>query len=383
MNIVIVTDSFKGSLTSLEAGCAVRDGFLSVLPNAEITVLPIADGGEGTVEALTSGGRGEIIKCKATSPLGEEITAEYGILKNGTAVIEMASAAGLALVPKQLRDPMRATTRGVGELILDALEHGCRNFIIGIGGSATNDGGTGMLLALGYSFTDTDGRELTDGCASLASIARISAENADVRLAECRFRVACDVTNGLLGENGCSAVFAPQKGAREEDLSKMDSALAHLAALTREYITPNADDSFPGVGAAGGLGFALKYYLGATLERGCPLIIDETGAEKYISEAQLVVTGEGRLDKQSLMGKLPMCVASLCSSYSVPVIALGGGVDDSCTSFCDSGISAYFPIVHAPCTLERAMDADLARRNLTRTAEQIARVMLVGACLGS
>lgn len=377
MNIVIVTDSFKGSLTSFEAGCAVRDGFLEAMPEADITVLPVADGGEGTVEALTSGGRGKLIKCTVTSPIGERIVAQYGILNSGTCVIEIASAAGLTLVPNDLRNPMLASTRGVGELILDALDHRCRNFIIGIGGSATNDGGMGMLSALGYRFTDIRGEDITEGCAMMSSIAKISSENADKRLSECRFRVACDVTNVLLGANGCSAVFAPQKGARDDDIKFMDSALAVYAQRTCEYISPDANADFPGTGAAGGLGYALKYYLGATLERGCPLIMEETGAEEYIAKSQLVVTGEGRLDSQSFMGKLPMCIASLGKRYNVPVIALGGGVDVAESSLRDSGITACFPIVHAPCSLETAMQPEIAKKNLRRTAEQIARVMRI------
>lgn len=378
MKIVIAMDSFKGSLTSLEAGCAVADGIRRAAPDAELEVLPLADGGEGTVAALCSDDRGELVKIPVSSPTGDTVIAEYGILSGGTAVIEIAEASGLFLVSPERRDPMTVSTRGVGELILDALDRGSRSFIVGIGGSATNDGGTGMLRALGYRFLDVDGCDIPEGCAALSSLASISCENADARLAECSFKVACDVTNPLLGELGCSAVFAPQKGAKADNIPTMDHALGVLAAVTKKCVCDSADPEFPGVGAAGGLGYAFKYYLGATLEAGCPLILKETGALSQIEKADVVITGEGRLDAQSLMGKLPTSVAQAAARFDVPVIAVGGSVSDD-VALNDGGLAAYFPIVHAPCTLDFAMERERAQQNLRRTAEQIMRLWLVGA----
>lgn len=382
MRIVIAADSFKGSLTSLEAGRAIADGVARAVPDAELEILPIADGGEGTVAALCSDGRGERVKLSVSSPTGEAASAEYGILKDGTAVIEIAQAAGLSLVSPARRDPAVLSTRGVGELILNALDRGCRSFTVGIGGSATNDGGTGMLRALGYRFFDRNGCEVPEGCTPLSSLYSISSETAEPRLSECSFRVACDVTNPLLGELGCSAVFAPQKGAREQDIPTMEHALDVYSDVVKRCVCDAADAAYPGVGAAGGLGFAFKYFLGASLEAGCPLILEQTGALSRIAEAELVITGEGKIDEQSLMGKLPMSVARAAARFDVPVIAVGGGVSNA-ASLCDGGLAAYFPIVHAPCTLSEAMDRETAQLNLRRTAEQIMRVWLLGRAYAS
>ncbi len=375
MKIVIVTDSFKGSLTSLEAGLSVKRGFAEVFRDAEISVFSIADGGEGTVDALTDGGRGEKVAVKVMGPLGESVTAEYGILPNGCAVIEMAQAAGLPLVPTDKRDPMKTTTYGVGELILHALERGCRRFILGIGGSATNDGGEGMLAALGYRFLDCDGDDIPFGCGGLSRLWRIDASGADSRLSECTFRVACDVTNPLLGESGCSAVFAPQKGASDTDIPVMDNILASYAEIVKRDVNVDADTSFPGAGAAGGLGFALKYFLNADLERGCPMIMRETGLSDQIKVADLVITGEGRLDAQSVMGKVPASVALEAGKYGVPVIALGGCIGEGAVRLNDCGVCAYFPILQKPCTIAEAMDRDTAAHNVRLTAEQAARLI--------
>ncbi|MBQ8523141.1 MAG: glycerate kinase [Clostridia bacterium] len=376
MNIVAVIDSFKGSLTSMEAGTAVSEGIAKALPDSIVSVFPVADGGEGTVDALTDGGRGEKVCVTVTGPLSDPVEAEYGVLaESGCAVIEMAQAAGLPLVPEDKRDPMYTTTYGVGELILHALDRGCRRFIMGIGGSATNDGGAGMLSALGFEFLDCEGKPVPDGCAGLGKLSRVCADRADVRLRECTFRVACDVTNPLLGDNGCSAVFAPQKGASAEDIPVMDAYLKGYAELTQRDVNEGADACFPGAGAAGGLGFALKYYLNATLERGCPMIMRETGVEDSIAEADLVITGEGRLDAQSVMGKVPQSVAEIAKKHGVPVIALGGGIGDGAEGLNECGVDAYFPILHAPCTLADAMDKGTAINNLKRTSEQISRLI--------
>jgi len=375
MKIVIALDSFKGSLTSLEAGNAVNQGVSAVFPDAEVTVFPIADGGEGTVDALTDGERGEKVTSEVSGPLGERVSACYGVLCGGAAVIETAQAAGLTLVPEDKRDPMETTTCGVGELIRHALDRGCRRFILGIGGSATNDGGTGMLAALGYRFLDVNGDCIPCGCAGLSRLSRIDTSWADERLSECDFRVACDVTNPLLGENGCSAVFAPQKGADAESIPLMDGLLTFYANVVKRDVNLEADPSFPGAGAAGGLGFALKYFLGAALERGCPMIMRETGLSEKIRSADLVITGEGRLDAQSVMGKVPFSIADAAKDGGVPVIALGGCIGEGAEKLSTCGVSAYFPILHAPCTLEIAMKKEVATENLRRTAGQIARTI--------
>lgn len=376
MKIVVIIDSFKGSLTSMEAGAAVSEGIAKALPDSVVSVFSIADGGEGTVNALTDGGRGEKVRVTVMGPLSDPVEAEYGVLaESGCAVIEMAQAAGLPLVPEDKRDPMYTTTYGVGEMILHALDRGCRRFIVGIGGSATNDGGSGMLRALGFEFLDCEGKPVPDGCRGLGKLSCVCADRADVRLRECTFRVACDVTNPLLGDNGCSAVFAPQKGAKKGDIPVMDSFLAGFAEITRSDVNTAADPAFPGAGAAGGLGFAFKYYLGASLERGCPMIMSEIGLEGYIKEADLVITGEGRLDAQSAMGKVPFSVSEIAGKYGVPVIALGGCIGDGAEVLCEHGLCAYFPILHAPCTLADAMDKSTALNNLRRTSEQIVRLI--------
>ena len=325
MKAVIAIDSFKGSLSSLEAGKAAEEGIKRVFPEAETVIRPVADGGEGTVEALVSGLDGQFIETNARDPLGRPIRAKYGILPDNTAVIEMAAASGLTLLSESERNPMLTTTYGTGELILDAVRRDCRSFIIGIGGSATNDGGIGCLQALGFGMLDKNGRQIGYGAESLSQLAAVTAENAVPELKECRFYAACDVANPLCGDNGCSAVFSPQKGADAEMIRLMDSWLMHYAEITKQF-NPSAAPDTAGAGAAGGLGYALMYYLNAELESGVDLIMRETRLEEDIKNSDIVITGEGCLDSQTAMGKAPVGIARIAKKYGKPVIAFSGAV---------------------------------------------------------
>lgn len=374
MKILTVIDSFKGSMSSLEAGEAAAEGIHRADPDAEVTVRALADGGEGTVQAMVSNGNGRFRTVQVTGPLGTPVSCEYGILQeNGTAVIEMAGAAGLVLVPEEKRNPLNTTTYGVGEVIRDAIGQGCRKFIIGIGGSATNDGGIGMLQALGYGFLDRHGHQIPYGAAGLKELETITDEFVIPELAECRFRIACDVKNTLCGEQGCSAVFGPQKGATPSMIGQMDQWLERYAALAAEKF-PHADPEKAGTGAAGGLGFAFLTFTDAVLMSGIDIVLEETRMEEKIREADLVITGEGRLDGQTAMGKAPIGVARLASKYGKTVVALSGSVTKDASSCNDAGITAFFPIVRGPVSLEQAMCGKNARENLADTAEQVYRL---------
>ena len=377
MTITVAVDSFKGSLSTFESERAVSEGIKRVLPDAKIYSCPLADGGEGTVDAVTYGGGGEKIIVSVTGPLGEKVNAEYGIIPStGTAVIEMSSAAGITLVPESDRNPLYTTTYGVGEIILDAIERGCRKFIIGIGGSATNDGGVGMLSALGFEFLDEKGNKLCRGAMALRDIKEINLERADARLKECSFNIACDVKNPLCGENGCSAIYGPQKGATPEIVKDMDKWLSEFSRLTKEKIS-HADENYPGCGAAGGLGFAFMAYLGGKLTSGIELVIAETGLEEMVKDSDLVITGEGRLDGQTAMGKAPIGVAKLAKKYGKKVIALSGAVTDDAKKCNEHGIDAFFTILRKPCSLEDAMNVENAYKNMADTVEQIIRLYIL------
>ena len=370
MKVLIAIDSFKGSLTSLEAGRAAERGILRAMPDADVTVKPLADGGEGTAEALITGmgGRGQSVTVH--DPLGREITAEYGILPDGTAVMEMAAAAGLTLLGEDERDIMSASTCGVGEMIADAVRKGCRDFIIGIGGSATNDGGAGCLQALGFGLFDGNGAPISRGARGLADLAEITADGALHELRDCRFRVACDVKNPLCGEKGCSRVFAPQKGADAEDIPLMDGWLGHYAE-TMKRTFPQADPNCEGAGAAGGMGFALMFALGAELRSGAELVMEAVAMEQAVQQADIVVTGEGCLDGQTAMGKAPVVMAALAKKYGKPVLAFGGAVGRGAELLREKGIDACFSIQTRPCTLAEAMNSETAAENLSKTAEQV------------
>ena len=374
MKAVIAMDSFKGSISSIEAGNAVAEGILRVFPDTDTILKPVADGGEGTVEALVSGLNGRLCETKVSDPLGRKINAKYGILQKNTAVIEMAAASGLTLLSENERDPMLTTTYGTGELILSAIRNGCRDFIIGIGGSATNDGGIGCLQALGFGMLDAKGRQIESGAKGLSHLAEITDTNVIPELKECSFKVACDVTNPLCGENGCSAVFAPQKGAKAELIPIMDGYFHNYAELTRKY-NAAASPETSGAGAAGGLGFALMYYLDAEFESGIELIIHETKLEDAVKDADVVITGEGCLDSQTAMGKAPVGIAKIAKKYGKPVIAFSGAVKSGAELCNQNGIDAYFPILRQISTLEAAMDKTTAYRNLADTTEQVFRTI--------
>ena len=453
MKIVIAMDSFKGCLSSREAGEAAAEGVRQVWPDAEVVVRPLADGGEGTVAALAEG---ETERVTVTGPLGEPVECEYGIVRknrrfggkssghmanadvgkcetNATndllAVIECSAACGLTLVPQEQRNPMYTTTYGLGEVILDAMSKGFRRFLIGLGGSATNDGGAGMLQALGYRLTDAEGNDIGRGAAGLMKLVKIERPAAEQTsrtrietavteqasrtgietaiaeqasragsetpaaeqtprtgietpapqypgelaglVKECTFRVACDVTNPLCGPLGCSAVFGPQKGARTEDIPAMDEALRRYAVKVRE-----SDPDTPGSGAAGGLGFAFRAMLGAELLPGSQLVIQETKLEQYIADADLVITGEGRLDAQTAMGKAPAAVAALARAHGVAVIALAGSVQAEESILRKMGLSAWYGINDRTAyDLATAMQPEVARRNMIETAARAIREM--------
>ena len=376
MKITVAIDSFKGSLNTFQSGAAVSDAIHVVYPDADVQVCPLADGGEGTVSAIVSALHGEICKVEVCGPLGQKVVAEYGVVpERRLAIIEMSAASGITLVPSEKRNPLDTTTYGVGELIFHAIEKmGCRNFLIGIGGSATNDGGIGMLSALGFEFLDKYGNPVSRFGKGLSDIAKINTDKALPSLKECKFEVACDVNNPLCGEFGCSRIYGPQKGADEKIIRDMDSWLKNYADLTKS-VFENADATIPGAGAAGGLGFAFLSYLGASLTSGIELVIRVTELEKYIKDSDIVVTGEGRLDAQSCMGKAPVGVAKTAKKYGKPVIAFSGAVTKDAGLCNEHGIDAFFPIVRTPCTLSDAMKTDNAYSNLKNTAEQAFRLV--------
>ncbi len=375
MKVVIAIDSLKGSLSSMEAGMAIKDGILAAKPDAEVIVKPLADGGEGTTDALIEGMNGERIDLTVTGPMHTPVDAYYGYLKDtNTAVMEMASAAGITLVPDSEKNPLLATSYGVGEMINDAIQRGCRNFIIGIGGSVTNDGGIGMLKALGVRFLDENGEDAGEGGQALAKIARIDVSGMNPLLKECHIQVACDVNNPLCGENGSTYVYGPQKGVTEDMKKTLDEAMAHFARVTSETLE-NDYMNTPGAGAAGGLGYAFLAYTGAALTPGIELILDAVGLEEELSGADVVVTGEGRLDFQTAMGKAPVGVARLAKKYNAKVIAFAGSVTKEATACNKEGIDAFFPILRGVCTLAEAMDPVAARNNMTATVEQVFRLL--------
>ncbi|MCR5227619.1 MAG: glycerate kinase [Eubacterium sp.] len=383
MKVVFAIDSMKGSLSSMECGKAAAQGLLRAIPDAEYEVRPLADGGEGTVQAVTTGCGGTFREANVMNPLGKRIRATYGIIENPnkTAIIEISAAAGLTLIPDVDRDPFKTTTYGVGELILDAIEQGCRHFIIGLGGSATNDAGIGMLQALGVKFYDSsriltgDNGYLTGG--DLEFISRMSPDSFNPVLSECTFRIACDVDNPLFGPRGASRIFGPQKGLFDSEIDAADKWMRNFAKLSKESLHRDVDPDVPGCGAAGGLGFAFKYFLGGNLEPGNKIVIDETNLKNYISDADIVVTGEGMLDAQTAMGKAPIGIAHIAKVFNKPVIALVGSVAASFDGDSLPDVDAYFPIMRRPVSLEQAMDPATAKVNIAATAEQIFRLLQI------
>ena len=363
------------AIGSMEAGMAVREGILAAKPDAEVIVKPLADGGEGTTDALIEGMHGERIDLTVTGPMHTPVPAYYGYLADSqTAVMEMASAAGITLVPDDETNPLLATSYGVGEMMNDAMQKGCRHFIIGIGGSATNDGGIGMLKALGVRFLDENGEDAGEGGQALAKVAQIDTSGLNPLLKECQIQVACDVNNPLCGENGSTYVYGPQKGVTEEMKKQLDEDMAHFARVTSEALG-NDHRNTPGTGAAGGLGFAFLSYIGATLTPGIELILNAVELEQELSDADVVVTGEGRLDFQTAMGKAPVGVARLAKKYHAKVIAFAGSVTKEAAACNKEGIDAFFPILRSVCTLTEAMDPISARSNMTATVEQVFRLL--------
>jgi glycerate kinase len=372
MKIIIAPDSFKESLTAPEVAEQIAAGFREVFPAADYRLLPLADGGEGTVAALVAANSGRIVPVKVTGPLGTQVDAFYGVSGDGrTAIVEMAAASGLTLVPAALRNPLLTTSYGTGELILHALDADLRHFLIGIGGSATNDCGAGMLQALGASLLDQNGHEVGFGGGRLGSVVRVDLNKLDSRLAECRIEVACDVDNPLTGAKGASAVFGPQKGATAEMVALLDENLAHFAGLLEREMGQVVSDR-PGAGAAGGLGAALLA-LQAKLRPGIELISDLIDMEGTMQGACLVITGEGRIDGQTVYGKAPIGVARLAKRYGIPVIGIAGSLGDGAEQVHEHGIDAIFSVVCRPCSLAEALAE--AAGNLRATARNIAATL--------
>lgn len=375
MKILIAIDSLKGSLSSMEAGNAIAEGIKRVNKQAEIVVRPLADGGEGTTEVLVQSMGGQYESICVTGPLGEKVNCVYGVIEESkTAVIEMSRAAGITLVPPDKKNPLYTTTYGVGEVIKDAIAKGNRRFIVGIGGSATNDGGVGMLQALGYEFLNKYGEQIPRGARGLEVLEKICDHNVIEELKECEFRIACDVENPLCGDQGASIVYGVQKGATPEMITKMDRWLNHYGQLTCQKYE-KADLTFPGTGAAGGLGFAFHAFTNAVLDSGIKIVLDETKMENYIKEADIVITGEGCLDGQTSMGKAPIGIARLAKKYGIPVIAFSGIVTREAVECNKNGIDAFFPILRKVTTLEEAMKLENAKDNLMDTVEQVFRLM--------
>lgn len=375
MKVTVAIDSFKGSLSSIEAGNAIVDGIKRVDPQAKVLVRPLADGGEGTVEALVQGMNGSFENVTVTGPLGAKVESQYGILNEcNTAIIEMSSAAGITLIKPEEKNPLHTTTYGVGEMMKDAIAKGCRRFIVGIGGSATNDCGIGMLQALGYEFLDKAGKQVSFGAEGVRDIVTICNKHVIPELKDCTFKIACDVTNPLCGEKGCSAVYGPQKGATKEMVRDMDQWFSKFAVLAKETY-PHADADAPGTGAAGGMGFAFLTFTNAVLESGIEIVLKETELEEYIKDADIVITGEGRLDGQTAMGKAPVGVAKLAKKYKKPVLAFAGCVTKEAVECNHEGIDAFFPIVRRATTLEEAMDYNNACNNMMDTVEQAFRLI--------
>lgn len=376
MKIVIAPQGFKGNLSALQVAQAIDNGIKRVVPSAMTTIKPMADGGEGTVQALVDATGGKIMATEVTDPLGGRVIAHWGLLSDKvTGVIEMAAASGLPLVPPEKRNPLLTTTYGTGELILAALESGCRKLIIGIGGSATNDGGAGMAQALGARLLDSKGATLPFGGAALANLGHINVTTLDPRLADCEVLLACDVTNPLCGAQGASAVYGPQKGATPEMVGQLDAALAHYADVIQRDLGVEVKN-VPGAGAAGGLGAGLIAFLKAKVIPGIDVVIQATGLVEDLKDADLVFTGEGRIDSQTAHGKVPTGVAQKAKEFGLPVIAIAGEVADDYRVVYQYGIDAVLGIAPGPISLSQSMAE--AERLIADAAERAMRLFLCG-----
>ena len=357
--VVVASDSFKGCLTSIQVADAVEKGIHANWPDCQVMKLAVADGGEGTIEALLTTMGGSIVKVKVQDPLGRPIEAEYAILKDGTAVIEMSKASGLTLLHLSERNPLFTSTYGTGQLIADALHKGCRKFLIGIGGSATNDAGTGMLEALGYRFLDAEGNVLKGVGLSLEAIMTIDTSAAIPELKSAEFIVACDVESPFHGPKGAAYVYAPQKGATPQMVELLDNGLKHFADIIKGTTGKDISD-MPGAGAAGGLGGAFKAFLNAELRKGAEMVLDAIGFDEIIRDADLVITGEGKIDSQTLNGKLPSAVAQRASARNIPVMAICGRTEvESLPCF-----ASICPVTPQEMSLEQAMQPDIAMENI-------------------
>ncbi|EIJ78428.1 glycerate kinase [Bacillus methanolicus PB1] len=376
MKVVIAPDSFKESLTAIQVADSIEKGFRTSFPDEDIVKIPMADGGEGTVKSLVDATNGTIVEKTVTGPLGEPVQAFFGLLGNGgkTAVIEMAAASGLHLVPADKRNPLVTTTRGTGELISAALEQDVEKIIIGIGGSATNDGGAGMARALGAKLLDEKGSEIGEGGGSLDELASIDVSGMDPRLKLVKIEVACDVVNPLTGEKGASAIFGPQKGATPEMVSRLDKNLSHYARIIEKDLGKSIGE-VPGSGAAGGLGGGLLAFLSAELKRGIDIIIEATNFRELVKDASLVITGEGKIDSQTISGKTPIGVAKTAKQYGVPVLALAGNVASDFEIFREHGIDAVFSIVPGVIPLSDAFE--YAAEYVERAAANIASLIRI------
>ena len=352
MKIVVAPDSFKGSLTASEVSDAIEQGVREIFPEAEIVKIPMADGGDGTVQCLVNATGGEILREKVTGPLGDEVWASYGILGDKkTAVIEMAEASGLTLVPEDKRNPLITTTYGTGQLIKFALDQGCRKMIIGIGGSATNDGGAGMVQALGVKLLDKDGEEVGFGGGELKNITRIDINCIDERLFNTKVLVASDVSNPLCGPKGASRIYGPQKGATPEIIEELDESLAHFAEIIKRDLNKDIKD-IPGAGAAGGLGASLMAFLDAELKPGIDIVIEIVKLEQAIKDANLVITGEGKIDSQTIYGKAPIGVAKIAKKYNIQVIAVAAIIGDDADIVHQHGIDNLIKVSEPPMNLD-------------------------------
>jgi len=374
MKIVIAPDSFKESLSAKEVACAIEQGIRRVFPKARVLKIPLADGGEGTVRSLVSAAGGRILKRSVHGPLGKKVEAEFGILGDKkTGVIEMASASGLALIKPSMRNPLRTTTYGTGELIKAALNKGLKKIIIGLGGSATVDGGCGMARALGFKFLDSRGKAINPlNGAALEKICSIDNQSIDLRVKQTGFIGACDVDNPLLGPEGAAKVYGPQKGATPEIVKKLEKGLRNLSGVIKRDLGSDVT-GLPGAGAAGGLGAGLSGFLGANLKSGIDIVIDLTGLKKKIKGSNLVITGEGKLDSQTIYGKVPIGVAKAAKLYNVPVIAVCGSFSKDANILFNYGIDAIFSTLSSVSTLEEAMKQ--ARTSIIVTVENIMRLV--------
>ena len=380
MNIIIAPDSFKGSLTAVAVADAIEQGIRAVAPEAELVRVPLADGGEGTAQALVDATGGHMIQQRVLGPLREPVDAFFGILGDDTTgVVEMAAASGLALVPVERRDPRITTSYGTGQLIAAAMDRGCKKIIVAVGGSATNDGGAGMAQALGASLTDANGAQIGPGAAELLRLAKIDVSHIDVRIGQTEFYVATDVSNPLCGPEGASAVYGPQKGATPEMVPELDAALAHYALILARDLRQDVADR-AGAGAAGGLGAGLMAFLGAQARMGIAVVLEAVDFESYLEAADLVITGEGRIDAQTTYGKTLTGVGRLARRHGVPVVALAGAVEEEADRLAEIGIDAAVSVVPAPMTEAEA----IARASLLvqDAAEKVMRLILTGREVG-